>query len=110
MSTVAELLAQKAELDKKIADLQREERVSAIAQVKALMARHGLSIADLTPRAQAVSRPGAKPGSNAGGKVAAKYRDPATGNSWSGRGLKPNWLKAALEGGKSLSDFAVQGG
>lgn len=109
MSTVAELLAQKAELDKKIAELQREERASAIAQVKALMAQHGLSIADLTPRAQAV-RPGEKPRPNAGVKVAAKYRDPATGNSWSGRGLKPNWLKAALEGGKSLSDFAVQGG
>jgi len=109
MSTVAELLAQKAELDKQIAELQREERASAIAQVKALMAQHGLSITDLTLRA-AASRPGEKPRSNAGVKVAAKYRDPATGNTWSGRGLKPNWLKAALEGGKSLSDFAVQGG
>jgi DNA-binding protein H-NS len=39
--------------------------------------------------------------------VAAKYRDAVTGNTWSGRGLKPNWLKAALDGGKTLADFAV---
>ena len=43
----------------------------------------------------------------AGRKVAAKYRDSATGNSWSGRGLQPNWLKAALASGRKLEEFAV---
>jgi DNA-binding protein H-NS len=43
----------------------------------------------------------------AGSKVAAKYRNPATGDSWSGRGLKPKWLTTALAGGAQLSDFAV---
>ena len=33
------------------------------------------------------------------------YKDDA-GNSWSGFGPKPRWLKAALEAGKSLEDFA----
>lgn len=33
------------------------------------------------------------------------YKDD-TGNSWSGFGPKPRWLKAALEAGKSLEDFA----
>lgn len=33
------------------------------------------------------------------------YRDDA-GNSWSGFGPKPRWLKAALEAGKSLEDLA----
>lgn len=104
MSTVAELLAQKAEIEKKIAEAQREERSSAIAQVRALMAQHGLTVADLASRAASVPRTGA---TKAVSKVAAKYRDPATGNSWSGRGLKPNWLKAALDSGKTLADFAV---
>jgi ParB/RepB/Spo0J family partition protein len=36
-----------------------------------------------------------------------KYRDAATGSTWSGRGLQPRWLKVALEGGKTLADFAV---
>ena len=33
------------------------------------------------------------------------YADVA-GNSWTGRGPKPRWLKAAIEGGKTLQDFA----
>jgi DNA-binding protein H-NS len=40
-------------------------------------------------------------------KRAAKisYKDDA-GNSWSGFGPKPRWLKAQLDAGKSLEDFA----
>jgi DNA-binding protein H-NS len=34
----------------------------------------------------------------------ARYKDDA-GNSWSGRGPKPGWLRVALEAGKSLEDF-----
>jgi DNA-binding protein H-NS len=37
--------------------------------------------------------------------VAIKYRDGE--NQWSGRGSQPRWLRTALEGGKSLQDFAV---
>ncbi|RZL87182.1 MAG: hypothetical protein EOP82_27390 [Variovorax sp.] len=33
------------------------------------------------------------------------YSDGA-GNSWTGRGPKPRWLKEAIESGKSLQDFA----
>jgi len=32
------------------------------------------------------------------------YSDDA-GHSWTGRGPKPGWLKAALDAGKSLQDF-----
>ena len=42
-----------------------------------------------------------------GAKVAPKYRDADTGNTWSGRGLHPKWLKQALAGGAKLSDFAL---
>jgi DNA-binding protein H-NS len=63
-----------------------------------------LTVADLASRS--ASAPRAATG-KAVSKVAAKYRDAVTGNTWSGRGLKPNWLKAALDGGKTLADFAV---
>lgn len=99
MPKLAELLAQKASLEQQIASAQREERQAAIAQVKALMAEHGLTLADLGTRT--------KPKSGNGAKVAAKYRDKATGETWSGRGLQPRWLKAALASGKKLADFAV---
>lgn len=34
----------------------------------------------------------------------ARYSDDA-GHSWTGRGPKPGWLKAALDAGKTLEDF-----
>ncbi len=101
MSNLKDLLAQRAALERQIEEAARNERSDAISKVRALMAEHGLSVADLGPRGTAKA---ARP---KGSKVAAKYRDAATGDTWSGRGLRPNWLKAALAGGKKLEDFAV---
>lgn len=100
MSTLSELMAQKASIEKRIADARREERAAAIHQIKTLMAEHDLSATDLSSKAA----PGQ---SRKGAKVAPKYRNPATGETWSGRGLQPNWLKAALAAGRSLDDFAL---
>lgn len=36
-----------------------------------------------------------------------KYRCPMTGQTWSGRGLKPKWLAVALEDGRAISEFEV---
>jgi DNA-binding protein H-NS len=44
------------------------------------------------------------------GPVAPKYRHPETGETWSGRGLKPRWLTAAMKSGKSLEYFAITAG
>jgi DNA-binding protein H-NS len=102
MSTLQQLLEQQANLAKQIENTRREEKSSAIAQVKELMEVNGLTVADLGlkgTRSQA--------GRTDKAKVAAKYRDTATGATWSGRGLKPRWLATAIEGGKKIEDFAV---
>ena len=44
------------------------------------------------------------------GEVAPKYRDPETGATWAGRGLKPRWLTAAIKSGKSLEAFSITAG
>jgi DNA-binding protein H-NS len=44
-----------------------------------------------------------------GRKVAPKFRDPETGETWAGRGARPRWLVARLKAGKKLSDFAIAG-
>lgn len=74
-----------------------------IAKIKALMLEHGLTPADLGP----VAGNARKEPSTKGRPVAAKFKDPATGSTWSGRGLKPKWLQAALASGKRVEDFAV---
>lgn len=99
MSTLKELLAQRAALDEQINQTKDRERGEAIAKVKTLMSEYGLTVADLNsaraPKAVKVS------------KVAAKYRNQATGETWSGRGLQPKWLKAAIAAGAKITDFAV---
>lgn len=104
MSSLQELLAQRAEIEKKIADVQREARADAIAKVRAMMAEFGLTAADIAGKAPAVRAAGS---GKATGKVAAKYRNAATGESWTGRGLQPKWLKAALAAGAKIEDFAL---
>lgn len=54
-------------------------------------------------RAAAVAVPSPRKAKRAPSKI--RYRDDA-GNSWSGFGPKPRWLKAALDAGKSLEDLA----
>ena len=103
MPTLQELLAQKATLEKQIAETQRQERADAIAKVKSLMAEYGLTAADIVGKTGAAA-PKAPP---SGKKVAPKFRNPDSGETWTGRGLQPNWLKSALASGKKLSDFAL---
>ena len=100
---LSDLLAQKAALEQQIADMQRAERGDAVAKVKALMAEYGLTPADL---GNSSNKAAAAP-KKAASKVAAKFHNAATGDTWSGRGLKPKWLTAALASGRALSEFAI---
>jgi hypothetical protein len=38
-------------------------------------------------------------------KTTPKYRNAATGETWTGRGLQPKWVRAALEAGATLADL-----
>lgn len=42
----------------------------------------------------------------ASGPKAVRYRD-QNGNTWSGRGPRPQWLKEALDAGRSINEFRV---
>ena len=111
MSSYQELLAQKAaiekqaqEIEKALADARRAERAGVIAQIKSLLTEHGLTVADLG------LKPGKAPAGtspSAGRKVAPKYRNDQTGETWTGRGLQPKWVQAAIASGKKLEDFAI---
>lgn len=102
MTTLAELVKQKEALEEQIKKIQSEGRTSAIAQVRAIMEEHGLTQADISGKAPKAAAGGTK----VKNPVAVKFRD-KDGNKWSGRGLKPKWLTAAIAAGKKLEDFAV---
>jgi DNA-binding protein H-NS len=102
MTSLQDLLAKRAALEQEIEATQKRERQDAIGKVKALMSEYGLTVADLSSKGA-----GSKVGVAKGSKVAPKFRNAATGDTWSGRGLQPKWLKAALASGKKISDFAI---
>ncbi|HEX7637728.1 MAG TPA: H-NS histone family protein [Burkholderiaceae bacterium] len=102
MQTLEQLLEQQKNIEREIARLQAESKATAIAEIRALMSSHGLTMADIAEQ-KAVTRRSAM----AGRTVEPKYRGP-DGATWSGRGLKPRWLQQALSEGAQLSDFAVE--
>ncbi|MBD9583006.1 H-NS histone family protein [Delftia sp. DLF01] len=93
MTSYTELLARKAELDAQIAQAQAEAKAKAVTEARALIQEHGLTAADVFPPQ------GKKPKGTVG---APKYRDPATGATWTGRGKPPNWIL-----GKEREQFQI---
>lgn len=50
----------------------------------------------------------AKRSTRVGKKVAVKYKNKKTGETWTGRGRMATWLATAIKGGKKLESFLVK--
>ena len=103
MSNLQELLEQKQALERQIQEAQSATRREAVAEIRRLMQVNGLTVADL------MTSNTRKSSSETGVRkpVAPKYRNPESGETWTGRGLKPRWLATAIGAGKSLEDFVI---
>ncbi len=99
-ASLTDLIEQQASLERRIREARSLGRATALAEVKQLMADHGLTAADILPSTRTVPK-------HVRAAVAPKYRDPATGATWTGRGLKPRWLAAAIARGASVDDFRI---
>lgn len=83
-----EIQAKIVELQAQAAQVQREERTQALQMCRAMIESYGITVKDLGLD----KAPKVKTGPKSGGKIPAKYRDPATGAVWSGRGKTPRWV------------------
>ncbi len=97
MNKLQDLLAQREALDKQIAETRKTETREAINTIQSLVAQFNLTQADVFGS----GRP-EKQDKRSGRKVAPKYRDPATGKTWTGRGRAPTWLE-----GKDKEKFLI---
>lgn len=96
MSTYKELTAQIETLKKQAEHLRQSEIANAIADIKSKMRDYGISASDLGVGGGKKSSKGKDP-------VAAKYRDSASGVTWSGRGKPPKWIA-----GKDRASFLIK--
>jgi len=79
--SLKELLAAKAALDMEIAKARTSAADAALSKVQKLVTDFGFTQQQVFPYIpEKTSAP-------------AKYRDPATGATWTGRGKPPNWIK-----------------
>lgn len=116
MATYIELQKQIESLQREAETLRAKERKGVIAQMKEAIAAYGISASELgltsgrgrkaaAPGRKTSTRRAAKRGTGNGGSAA--YVD-AKGNTWGGRGKRPNWLREALANGAKLEDFAAK--
>jgi len=94
---------------------RHSDLAEAVEAVKADLAKRGFTLAELIAYASAQPASGGKIGRKKQGegaprkKVEPKYRDPENPeNTWTGRGIKPKWLAAKLEGGAKLEEFIIK--
>ena len=98
-NTYKELLIQREALEQAIASARQQELAEAIRKSRELVSEFGLTVQDIFPAGRGASK---SSGKSSGGKVSAKYRDPATGQTWTGRGKAPKWID-----GKDRAQFLI---
>lgn len=84
MSSYKELLAERERLEAQLEAALKEERVNVLDEIIRKMAIHKITLDEIRG-----------PAPDAKAKSVPKYRDPASGKEWSGRGKPPNWIKDA---------------
>lgn len=101
MSSYKELLAQREKLDSQIQSLMQREKSEGIVKAKKIIDEFGLTASDLFGRKAAAAGKRGRPAKKAAtkkrvgkkrGKVAPKYKNPSTGETWTGRGKAPRWI------------------
>ena len=97
MASYAEYVEQIAKLQSLAESARRDEINGAIQKIKELMHLHGITVEDLAAGSRA------KP-AKAKGTVAAQFKNPETGETWTGRGRAPRWLD-----GKDKELFRITG-
>ena len=93
MSAYADLLAQKRALDKQIEIARQVEAARALESVRELVQEFGFTAQQVFPWTAKEQKK----------KVAAKYYDPSSGATWSGRGKPPKWID-----GKERDSFLIR--
>ncbi|WP_175891627.1 H-NS histone family protein [Burkholderia cepacia] len=83
MSTYQELLAQMADLQEQAEAACLAERETVLAQVRELVETYALTEREVFGRRATAKR-----------TMPPKYRNPKTGETWTGRGRAPAWIAA----------------
>jgi DNA-binding protein H-NS len=89
--SLEELLAQHRLIEQQLVAAREREAEIALADIVRTMQEYKISLAELIGKKETKEQ-----------VSTARYRDPATGATWSGRGRAPHWIA-----GKDRHDFLI---
>jgi DNA-binding protein H-NS len=98
MKTYASIKAEIAKLEKQAEQARKAEVAGVVARIKQAIAAYGLTAKDLGFAGSASSRVKSPRGSEPTARPkagVARYRDPASGKTWTGQGRPPAWIADA---------------
>ena len=113
--TYGSVLADIQKLKQRAAELRKTELPGVIKRIREAIAAYSLTAADLgfggaggaAPKAAAPARPAPAAGSKSKLQTGvAKYRDPKSGKTWTGRGKPPLWIVGIKDRTPFLIDAA----
>jgi DNA-binding protein H-NS len=109
MATLEAIQSKIAALQAKADAIASKETTKVVAQIRAIMEKHGLTIADLEVRLgdkrrgrPPASGKAANVASKTKGKLPPKYMNPKTGETWSGHARPPGWIAGVKDRAKFL--------
>jgi DNA-binding protein H-NS len=109
MATLKSIQTRIAKLQSQADEIVKKQSAGVIAKVHAMLAEHGLTVADLGsgPSTKGAKRSAATTGQASNSGSNAKYRDPKSGATWSGHGRAPGWIANAKSRDKFLIDSSA---
>lgn len=122
--TLSEIQSEINRLRKEAEKIRSAEIKEVVGRIRKAIAHYGLTAQDLFGKAAAAGNgaagkvAGRKRGAaarkakagaatKAKGPVVVRYKDD-NGNTWVGRGKRPQWLRDALAAGRKLEEFAAK--
>ena len=102
--TYKQIQKQIEQLQKQADVLRKTEVKGVIERIKVAIAHYGLTAAHLGLESRASASKKTRAAGSKGAKAHSAFAD-GSGNSWSGRGPRPRWLREALASGRSLDEF-----
>ena len=92
-----DLLQLQQRVEVEIVNRRSAQEQQVLEEIRQKAAQLGLNPEELVTKLQGKAK----------NTVAPKFRDPASGTLWSGRGRKPLWVEAWLSSGRSIDDLRI---
>jgi|TARA_A100001391_G_scaffold205456_1_gene206681 DNA-binding protein H-NS len=97
-------------LQKQAEALKAKQRTPVIKDIVRKMREYDITPDEIIKTFSKTKETGKRAGNKPRGIVPAKYRNPQTGATWTGRGKAPRWISEAEAQGQSRDTFLINAG